>query len=329
MTLIIWSITFPLLMRPRRQYGIPTDPGHGLRPVGLLILMNLKECAMLKILLPTDFSANANNAIDYALNFFHKRKCLFYILHTYTPAFYRMDYLLGGPSFSAVPDIGVDISMEGLEKTKANILQNHPNPLHRFKLVSAFNLLTDEINSTITEKDIDMVVMGTQGASGAREIFLGTNTVYVIRKTSVPVLVVPASFRFKQTRKILFPSDYWSEYKASEIRTLLEIATLNKAEVTILHVKEEYELTKKQEEHKNHLKAMLKEIPHRFEELKGGQMPQAIMDYLDEDPFDLLVMMNRGHNFLERIMWRQNVDQIGFHVQVPFLVIRDTSPIDI
>ncbi|MGB5692310.1 MAG: universal stress protein [Flavobacteriaceae bacterium] len=283
---------------------------------------------MLKILLPTDFSTNANNAIGYAIKFFEKRDCLFYILHTYTPAFYRMDYLIGGPSFSAIPDIGVDISMEGLEKTKANILQGHTNPRHQFKLVSAFNLLTDEINKIATEKEIDMVVMGTQGASGAKEIFLGTNTVYVIRKANIPVLAVPASFKYKQVNRILFPSDYWSKYKASEISTLLDMATTNNAEITILHVKEEYELTDKQLENKNHLKAMLKEFPHRFQELRGALMPQAVMDYIDDHQLDLLVMMNRQHNFLERIMWRQNVDQIGFHVQVPFLVIRDTSPID-
>lgn len=283
---------------------------------------------MLKILLPTDFSTNANNAIGYALKFFEKRECLFYILHTYTPAFYRMDYLLGGPSFSAIPDMGVDISMAGLEKTKTNIEKDHTNPRHRFKLVSAFNLLTDEINSIAAEKDIDLVVMGTQGASGAKEIFLGTNTVYVIRKARIPVMAIPASFEFKRANKILFPSDYWSKYKKYEISTLLDIAEANSAEITVLHVKEEYELTAKQQENKTHLRALLKDSSHRFEELRGALMPQAVMDYIDEHQFDLLAMMNRQHSFLERIMWRQNVDQIGFHVKIPFLVIRDTSTIN-
>ncbi len=283
---------------------------------------------MLKILLPTDFSANAWNAINYAVKFFEKQNCLFYILHTYTPAFYRMDYLIGGPSFSAIPDMGVDISMEGLERTKNDIVNENPNPNHQFKLVSAFNLLTDEINSLAAEKDLDMVVMGTQGASGAKEIFLGTNTVYVIRKAHIPVMAIPASFEYKRVNKILFPSDYWSKYKEDEITTLLEIAETVNAEITVLHVKEEYELTEKQEENRTHLKTLLKKVTHNFQELRGALMPQAVMDYIDEHHFDLLVMMNREHGFLERIMWRQNVDQIGFHVQIPFLVIRDSSPIN-
>ncbi|MEN8789895.1 MAG: universal stress protein [Flavobacteriaceae bacterium] len=283
---------------------------------------------MLKILLPTDFSANARNAIDYAVKLFEKYDCLFYILHTYTPPFYRMDYLIGGPPFSAIPDMGVDISMEGLERTKADIIKENANPKHRFKMVSAFNLLTDEINNLAAEKELDMVVMGTQGASGAREIFLGTNTVYVIRKASIPVMAIPASFDYKQVNKILFPTDYWSKYREEEISTLLDIAEASNAEVTVLHVKEEYELTEKQQENKSHLRSLLKDVTHHFQELRGALMPQAVMDHIDEHQFDLLVMMNRQHGFLERIMWRQNVDQIGFHVQVPFLVIRDTSPIN-
>ena len=71
---------------------------------------------MLKVLLPTDFSDIAWNAICYALEFLEDKVCSFYLLHTYTPAFYRMDYLVGGPSFSAIPDTGIDVSLAGLEK---------------------------------------------------------------------------------------------------------------------------------------------------------------------------------------------------------------------
>lgn len=282
---------------------------------------------MLKILLPTDFSANAWNAISYALNFYKERECIFYILHAYTPAFYRMDYMLGGPSFSAIPDVGVDISLAGLEKTINDIKKEFPNPKHNFKTVSAFNLLTDEINELVREKEIDIVIMGTQGATGAKEIFLGTNTVYVIRKTSIPVLVIPEQFAYKTVKRILFPTDYWSKYKKEELQILFDTTAMGASEIVVLHVKEEYELSEKQLDNKAYIAGLLEGIPHRFEELKGALMPHAIMDYVEEHQFDLLVMMKRKHSFLERLMWRQNIDQIGFHVQIPFLVIRDTSSI--
>lgn len=282
---------------------------------------------MLKILLPTDFSSNAWNAISYAMELFKEEECKFYILHTYTPAFYRMDYLIGGPSFSAIPDVGVDVSVAGLDKTLKEIQNKYQNPKHSYQTVSAFNLLTDEINDIARKKGIDMIVMGTQGATGAKEIFLGTNTVYVIRKTQIPVLVIPQHYSYQKVKKILFPTDYWSKYKKDEFKTLLDTALMCKAVVTVLHIEEEYGLTENQIDNKKYLQKSLESVPHRFEELKGALMPNAVIDYIDDKEFDLLVMMNRKHSFLERLMWRQNVDQIGFHVQVPFLVIRDTAKI--
>jgi hypothetical protein len=40
---------------------------------------------------------------------------------------------------------------------------------------------------------------------------------------------------------------------------------------------------------------------------------------------DFLAMQNRKHHFWERLLTRQNVDAIGFHIKVPFLVLRDTG----
>lgn len=118
---------------------------------------------MKKILLPTDFSDNAWNAIVYALNFFRNESCTFFILHTYTPTFYRLDYMLGGPAFSAIPDTGVERAQAGLEKTLSDISGQYSNPKHQFQGLSAFNTLTDEIVEVTKRENIELVVMGTQG----------------------------------------------------------------------------------------------------------------------------------------------------------------------
>ena len=282
---------------------------------------------MLKVLLPTDFSDNAWNAISYGLEFLKDQLCTFYLLHTYTPAFYRMDYLVGGPSFSAIPDTGVDVSIAGLEKTLSDIESQFPNPKHSFHNISAFNLLTDEINQLAWDKDIDLVIMGTKGATGAKEIFLGTNTVYVIRKAKIPVMIVPENVSFTPLQNFLFPTDYWTKYKKEELDIVIDAARFCESEITVLHVKEEYELTDNQEDNKKHLADCLTTIPHHFEEMKGALMPGAVMEYINDHGFQFLVMMNRRHSFLERLLWKQNVDQIGFQVQIPFLVVPDTAKV--
>ncbi|MCX2720753.1 universal stress protein [Lentiprolixibacter aurantiacus] len=280
---------------------------------------------MFKILLPTDFSDNAWNAISYAMEFFKNEQATFYLLHTYTPAFYRMDYMMGGPSFSAIPDVGVDISLAGLENTLEQVNKTFNNPNHTVKTISAFNLLTDEINEVSEEKDIDLIVMGTQGATGAKEIFLGSNTVFVLRKAIVPVLAIPESYSYQKIEKMLFPTDYQIFYKPEEIDTIKGFAAIHGAEITVLHVKEEYDLNETQVANKQHLEKCLAGVSHRFEEKKGAIMPDAVIDYINDHNYQLLTMMNRKHSFMERLLWKQNIDQIGFHTPVPFLVIRDTA----
>ncbi len=282
---------------------------------------------MKTILIPTDFSKNAWNTISFAMQFLKAERCTFYFLHTYTPAFYRMDYVLGGPEFSAIPDQGVDASLSGLEKTLEAVKEQFGNPKHIYETISAFNVLTDEINELIETKSIDLIIMGTQGASGTKEIFLGTNTVHVIRKATIPILVIPSDYEYNHIEKILFTTDYKSKYHRNELYAAIEISKMYNAEITVLHVKEEYELTKSQEENKTFLGLCLAQVPYEFKEEKGTFMPDAIINYLEDHPYDLLVMMNRKHSFFERMLIRQNVDQIGFHVQVPFLVIPDTSKI--
>ena len=281
----------------------------------------------MNVLLPTDFSKNAWNAIAYAMELFKSEKCNFFFLHTYTPSFYRMDYMLGGPLFSAIPDSDVDISLAGLEKTLKDVKKNYNNPKHTYSVISAFNTLTDEINEVTVEKEIDMVVMGTQGATGAKEIFLGTNTVYVLRKAIAPVFVIPENYTFQKIKKVLLPSDYLTNYKEDELSMAIKMAKMNQAKLIVLHVKEEYDLTAGQQENKKALYSSLDGLSATFTELKGSLMPDAILNYVENNEIDLLVMMNRKHSFFERHFKRQNVDQIGFHIKIPFLVIRDTAEV--
>ncbi len=280
---------------------------------------------MKTILIPTDFSKNAWNTIAFAMEFLKEERCTFYFLHTYTPAFYRMDYMLGGPEFSAIPDKGVDASIQGLEKTLDAVKVEFNNPKHIYETISAFNELTDEIIDLSKKKNVDLIIMGTQGATGVKEIFLGTNTVHVLRKAKVPVLVIPSGYSYRRIHRILLTADYISDYDRNQLYIAIEIAKMYGAEITVLHIKEEYDLTKAQEGNKALLGLYLAQISHDFKEEKGTYMPEAIIDYLDKNNYELLVMMSRKHSFFERMMKRQNVDHVGFHVQIPFLVIPDVK----
>ncbi|TDS16810.1 nucleotide-binding universal stress UspA family protein [Maribacter caenipelagi] len=282
---------------------------------------------MKKILLPTDFSNNAWNAICYALEFFKNEKCEFHILHTYTPIFYRIDYIIGGPTFSAVPDKGVDIAQAGLDKTLVDIKLKYKNAKHIFKIRSAFNTLTNEVKELTETNIFDFIVMGTQGATGAKEIFLGTNTVHIIRKSTIPVLTVPSGYEFKEIKSIVFPTDYRQSYQKKNLHILYTLTNTLKAQLTILHIKEEYDLNEEQKMNIKVLADHFKKLEPSFVEERGKLMPQAIHEYITENKPDLLVMINRKHSFLERLREKSNVDAIGFHIAIPFITIPNNQQV--
>ncbi|WP_224485238.1 universal stress protein [Robertkochia aurantiaca] len=285
---------------------------------------------MKKILLPTDFSENAWNAIAYAMQLFHDDRCEFILLHTYVPAFYRVDYALGGPAYSGIDDAMIQATISGLERTVSRIEEEFPNLRHTFHQRYAFNLLTDEISEITAEEDIDLVLMGTKGATGAEKVLFGSNAVFTLRKSKAPVLLIPAGYKYSKPKHIVFPTDYLRVYEAAELKPMTSILNKFKATLTVLRVEEdEEELTEKQQSNRDRLAECLGDIRYIFEKVEDGVMPTAVEKYVEDHPCDMLVMLNRKHSFIERLLLRQNVDTLGFELDIPFLVIQSNAKLNV
>ena len=100
---------------------------------------------MKHVLLPTDFSENAFNAARYSLALLKEETCVFYLLHTYTPPIYRVDYAFGSPGQLGLPDDHQYVAEAGLEKFRLALEGISESPRHTFVTHSAFNTLDDEI----------------------------------------------------------------------------------------------------------------------------------------------------------------------------------------
>lgn len=281
---------------------------------------------MKKIILPTDFSANAWNAICYTLQAFKEVRCKFYVLNTYSPALYRFDYNMGGPSFTGIEDPIRNNSLNGVAQVIADAKEQYPNNKHSYEPISAFNILTDEINELVEKEDIDLVIMGTQGATGAKEIFFGSNAVYVMRKSNCPVLAIPESYHFHGIKHILFPTDYLTFYKRKELKELVDMAKKYEAQITTLYVSQGT-LSENQMKDKEFLNECFEQLPHDFKNVEGTSIAKAITEYIISHDFEMLAMMYRKHSFIERLLMKQNVDNLGFHIKIPFLVMPDTSKV--
>lgn len=275
---------------------------------------------MKRILLPTDFSDNSLKAIDYTLKLFKNVKCKFYLMHTYMPPVYNMEYLVGSPGLIGLGDIMQETSMTQLEKLKSRLEKKYHNPDYNFIVHTAFNTLVNEVMETVESEDIHLVVMGTKGATGAEEILFGTNTVHVIKKANCPVLVIPPDFEYENPLEILFPTDYEIEFDKKRLTQLLEIADEHGSQINVLHVSTGYELTPEQERQRKALEKILG-AKALFHDVPNNEIINAINEFQTKEKINLLAMVQNKHTFMERLFIEPIIKKIGFHVTIPFMVI--------
>lgn len=276
---------------------------------------------MKNILLPTDFSENSWNAIKYVLQLYKDNTCKFYLLNTYTPIVYHVEHVMVTPSQFGLIDAVRESSVNGLNTLHKQIEKTFKNPKHSFEKIASFNTLILEIKELVEEKKIDYVIMGTKGATGAKEVLFGSNTVQVFKHVKCPVLAIPDNFEFETPHDILFPTDYEINYQDKQIKPIVEIAKQFTSRINVLHVSYGTDLLDEQEQNKAKLEAYFKKIAHLFHEVSNQDVTDAITSFQQKARINLLIMINNKHSFFENLFFKSTVSQIGFHLNIPFLVI--------
>ncbi|MCK8520949.1 universal stress protein [Aquimarina sp. D1M17] len=282
---------------------------------------------MKRILVPTDFSNNAYSALFYATRLFQKEPCEFFILNTFdvnTPGLTsRLDTSKGDLLYKQLSAESEDNLIEISHK----IVRDTEDYEHSFETISVSKDLAETINKTIRSKKIDLVVMGTKGASGLKEVFMGSNTVKVIQKIkNCPILTIPNEYDFRVPKSIAFATDFSRLYSREELEPLIKMTELFGGSIHILHVNEEEKLTKEQDYNITKLREYFKETEFSIHWVpSSGQKSETIQTFIDQMGIDILVMLRYRHSIIESITHEPIVKKIGFAADIPFLVIPTSS----
>lgn len=278
---------------------------------------------MKNILLPTDFSENSWNAIKYAIQLYKNETCTFHLFNAYTPIIYHVEYVLVNPAQFGLGDAVRDASLVSLDKLVQRIDKKFgDNPKHKFETIARFDALISGVKELIQERDIDLIVMGTQGATGAKEVLFGSNTVQVFKNVKCPILAIPSNFEYESPLEILFPTDLEVDYKMTQINLLKQIAESHHSRVNVMHVSTGYDLTDLQQKNKLELESMFKSAAYLFHDVEVMDIDEAINIFQNKAKINLLVMINNKHSFFENLFFKSTISQIGFHLSVPFLIIQ-------
>lgn len=183
---------------------------------------------MKKILIPTDFSACAENAFYVALEIAHKADAELIIQHLYDDKSGSMHVLLNKP-LETDPVLGQAKAKLDELITLAGRAGVNARPL------LVMNRGTDKIENYIEPLGIDLVVMGSHGATGIREWVVGSHTQRVVRHSSAPVLVIknkPGTVSFE---RIMFASTF-HEDPSKALSSLVKLTGLWRSTIHMLYI---------------------------------------------------------------------------------------------
>lgn len=275
---------------------------------------------MKNILLPTDFSKNSKNAIKYALKFFEGEKCTFHVLNSQKPSGYiTADVLYGAPGTSVYEGILNDNKKE-LEKTVQYCQSISEGEDFTFIPKIDFDNIVDAVNQAVALNNIELIIMGSNGATGAAEVIFGSNTLKIIRNVDSPVLIVPEAYTFEKINAILLSLNYQYDVANKSFNIISEILKKNNASLKILEIEEEdMELSSQ----RNHTEEVFKEIGFERYSIKNIPASMAINAFEQLIPVQLHALIVERKSFFDRFIFGSETSKINYGSLVPLLVLHE------
>lgn len=274
---------------------------------------------MKKILFPTDFSPTAENAFLYALALAKATKAHLTLIHVYElPE-------LGRALKNTTREVYELMEMESLETFKKSVNQLHKVAEdHNMGDIDFDQAMVEgeaiyKIAKAATEIEADFIVMGTKGATGLKEVFLGSVTTGVMQEAKIPVLSIPEDSHYADK---ISRVAYLTNYKAEELLAFektCSFAQLFKASVDCVHFSlgEENEdggqMNKWKESTTN------QDVKVDFIVENGTDIESALVSYTNARKIDVLAVQPRKKNIFTRLFSKSVSKQIAHHINLPLL----------
>jgi nucleotide-binding universal stress UspA family protein len=277
-----------------------------------------------KILLPTDFSKNSINAINYAIELYKNQSCDFFILHSYyLPGFSKNNLLSPEPTDKKLNELK-EQAQQNIKKLKNYACFNHENSNHAFYFLNEFGSFFDVLKKIVQKEKMKLIIMGTRGITDDKNIILGSNAVITMEEVrNCPVFVVPGNVIFKYPNEIVFPTSFKTHYKANELATLIEISQLTKTPIRILHIKKDKKLTEKQCKNKALLNQILAPTNFTHCALFNSNIHKGIRCFSQSRKSEMIAFVNKKHHFFGSVFSNPMVKELSVHANIPILALHD------
>ncbi|GEM_PF-667429 len=283
----------------------------------------LNQGGIKEILLPTDFSEAAANAFVYTLYLAEQLQAKIHLLHVY-PTTHLHEELLHPDFVENMNDAHLKIASSAFEKYQI-IAKEHLSRAVDFGFMAESGTPYTEIIRLSKELNVDLIVMGTQGAASINERILGSVTVRVIQEATCPVLAIPAEYSYQPIEQILYAMEMNQE-EYSSVTQLINIARQMKAKILCANVQTKHTSTKQaesafvaEEAFMEHFSDLQQEGMLEFHSLQYPDIIEGLRHFINVNKVDFIAMTTHKRDWVRQFSDPSLTREMVLYTDMPLL----------
>jgi len=277
-----------------------------------------------KILVPTDFSATARKAALYAAGIAGKGDATVFLLHVIEPVTdsIRQPYPLH-------EKLQMEITKNRVNELGA-LLQSISRtcPSVKIEKAVATGTVTSAILDFAENNQMDLIVMGTKGATGLKKLFMGSVAAGTIGRSHLAVLAIPDEYEMVEPDAILFATNHFEE-NTDLLKKMAGLATLYSATIhTVVFVNKTLagagdfiSTASRLTQYLDFLRHTFPSVSFKGQVLEGEEFEKTIEEYDVKNEVDIIAMVTYPKSFWERFMRKSETKKMAFHSKIPLLAI--------
>ncbi|EIJ39893.1 universal stress protein [Leeuwenhoekiella palythoae] len=273
----------------------------------------------MKILVPIDFSQSSKIGVEYATKVAESLNSEIIFVHTYSGGYQYAGY---GAIAYPVPDNFS--SYQDLYKEKMlEFLENFPRlATIKYKSIVTSGRTSDIIFQLATEEKVNLVIMGTEGAGEVEGYLAGTTSEKISMDVPCPVLVVPEDLETFGLKRICLALDSDNLRPDRELSILANLLMAFNASLFIFHSSKSKDENINEQEVKDYYKQFFNLENISVHLFSDGKTEENITNFLKENIIDVLALLYREHDFIEKLTELGLRRKMIFKSEAPVLILK-------
>ncbi|MCB9224208.1 MAG: universal stress protein [Crocinitomicaceae bacterium] len=274
---------------------------------------------MYKVILTTNFSESARNAMCYAVQLFGATETEYYIMNTF------IDSPTGNDGFLSASDLASRGYQKELKADETYLRKVFPDKDLIIHTRSVYGNLTSAINELVHNIGANYVVIGNKKQYDFDSGILRAKTYEFVRNIECPVLAIPAEREFKVDEGgLIFASDLHTIKKPDHLEPLVRIAKQHKVPVMTIHIKKPaHETTEEETKGSTQLSMIFDIVDYEMHQLEREDVLTGISEFVESHGNSLLVLLARKHNFFKRLTQQSLTKEMSKLANMPLLILHD------